>query len=334
MRFNLIANICNYHPLILEYSLISDSGKLLSVSKRLKHITEVFLIKKGFYNLLYDYPSIDNTAEQFGLSFPSVHQIGKMTSFSINEIYNKNLITLLSLMPKEKIPLIGFHGTDKTSMSEILKTKRSGKAGGREYLCIASYGDQSSDKVKFLAELYICAYKAIGYGDSVLIVNATNAVINQTLGVGGGDEKECKKDHLTHKIFAQIIKNCSTDGENVKKNVVERHLEFDSSNFSEISYGATKNPSKYPRIIICDYLSLSLTTERFEKGILMTRLKIQELVFDALYMTGARNLLSTFKDSENLILDYLQQEKLEQEKLSAQMKSEVEKIYDCPDLLD
>lgn len=301
--------LINFNTLPAIYRFCPDEviKTLPCISKTLHEIAVCFLLTKD------EDISTFEASRKFGLNFPTPFRVTELSETSLAHIINENFYTLLGLLPSHPMDVIGFHGTTKENMLNIFKTKQSGgRIGVRQHLCLASYENQPMEKVKFLADLYINVGKVLGYGDSILICKTPHGVCSdRPLGVGSSTDpshQTLPSDDAIGRIFTMLITKRSLEG-----NVVEKALHLNPSNFADLIL--TSMTSSYPRNLIAHCTSRSFTLARVNKGKLMNRLRIQEVIFHYLASLEAITKLTSENGYELMKQFTLAQEKLDRKSL-------------------
>jgi hypothetical protein len=204
------------------------------------------------------------------LFFPTIAQANEMTLQELHTTWANNLATLIGFLARERLPLIGFHGTPARGLVGIQKDK--GAKGVYPILWVAAIGNRV-DPVTDLCSLFSIVRKAWGYASDlggVFVIDAHKGSLACARPITGEEITPSNLDSSEEGVFLKAVRDNQNGWELVV--TVQPH------SYSSLVEGVIPNSDTlYPKEGLYPFL---YTTDQltFDKGKLMQRLKMQEFL--------------------------------------------------------
>ena len=258
-------------------------------SRRIWHFCRKIPLERIFRrNIFYLPPQID---------------LQSLGSTRVHKIWRKNLQTLIGILATEKIPRLGFHGTDSYGLNGILSTHVSNP----KYLWVAGI-NIALDPITRLADFYRAAHKAYNYGpdaDGGIFVLRTR--LDQHIGKYVHDISEDEEDlrdldtvndktffHLVHRNIVGEDERWDRSGQTfgVDAALIRGHignpdsLHHPKDIFTVDEYHVAFNPKTYSEVVRGVILNadavyqyrLPRTNQEYTLQCLASRLRQQEFL--------------------------------------------------------
>lgn len=220
---------------------------------------------------------------------PNMEDIRSVSLKTLHRQWKTNNEILIGILSCEIIPHIGFHGTNKDGLEGIMESKKSDLRNYKsdDWIYVASYTDQL-DPITFLADLYTCAYKALGYmeenGGIFTVRTKCNSSMHKYIWTISNSFPDCKDhDSYEEKKFLQLINRKKSD---------EGDGDFDDTRNISISLCSKHNKPliKTKHFFTACEFKLKFDPENYEKKILGV-LKDNERVYSRKHL---KNLYHSF----------------------------------------